>query len=342
MRWAGLTLHFLDIGRPDAGRRPWLNGAVSTPGSGMASADRIRPKGVGRRRGTVAAAAILLGLLAWAAWPAKPPAPDWSREYDVSARAPELIPPGTVIGRTAPPGWSHLVIKGLPRVHPRHRAGLPDLTVRMASWLFTAFVADIQPDGAGHYRLRAVALGLGTAVDGRDTVVTPETAKQFGVDLTWITRPILAKGYEVQSRAVVAAHGPTLGLVDAPVWFQRDGTNALIRFRYALLVDGPTGRLDVLMWPLDPDRAGAADPPEAFRLDPGTIDEAQLIPDPAQFFAGIPTEAGFAVDRVPPYRDRLPLPPELRGLAAQTRFTPDEAFALETGLRQLTAAPPDR
>jgi hypothetical protein len=46
-----------------------------------------------------------------------------------------------------------------------------------------------------------------------------------------------------------------MGLMRAPVWFRRDGRNALNRHRYALLVDGPTGRLDVLMWPLDPDRA---------------------------------------------------------------------------------------
>ena len=77
-----------------------------------------------------------------------------------------------------------------------------------------------------------------------------------------------------------------------------------------------------------------SEPVRAYLL--GTIDEAELVPDMGEFTAGVPSEAGFGVDRFPPHAERYLLPPDLRPLAGQTRFTPAEAHALETGLRKLT------
>jgi hypothetical protein len=300
-----------------------------------------------RRRQLLIAGGLAAVAAAWAVWPSAPPVPDWSGEYDVSARPPEAIPPGTVIGRSAPPGWSHLVIKSLPRVHPEYRSKVPGLlavqreeTARMVGWMFTAFLADVVREDAapGRHRLRAVALGLGTSANGKDTIVTPETAAAHGVELNWITREILTTGYTRQRQAVMVVHGSTLGLLDTLAWFRCDGKNKLVRFRYALLVDAPTGRLDVLVWSLGPDGGGCGELAEVVRLAPDTIDEAELIPDPAEFSrAGVPSEAGFAVDKLPPGRVRLLLPPDLRPLAGRTRFTADEARALEARLRQLLA-----
>jgi hypothetical protein len=284
-----------------------------------------------------------LGVIAWAVWPSPVPVPIWAADYDVSARPPEAIPPGTVIDRSAPVGWSHLVVKSLPRVRPEHREKVNALTARMTSWMFAAFIADVQPekrDGATRYRLRAVALGLGTSINGRDTIITPETAAQHGIQLNLITRPILTKGYEIQRLAVVVVHGPTLGLVDTPVWYRCGEKNRLIRFRYALLVDGLTGRLDVVVWALDPEDA-CGDSSSAVVLAANTIDEAELVPDLSKFTAGLTTaEDGFGVDRLPPHRTRLLLAPDLRDLAAKTKFTPDEPRDLEAGLRRLLDARP--
>jgi hypothetical protein len=289
-----------------------------------------------RRIVLLAAGAAGLAVAAWAIRPGPPSEPDWAHAYEVTARPPDAIPPGTVIDRTAPPGWSHLVIKSKPRIRPDQRPLVNDLTARMAGWMFTAFLADVRPDDTGRprHRLRTVALGLGCTVDGRDVVITPEAAAEHGADLGWITRTILTAGYERQRQAVVAIHGPTLGLVDTPVWFRTDGKHRLIRFRYALLVDAADGKLDVLAWAVDPERG---DPELAVRLAPDTIDEAELLVDPDEFTFGVPSEAAFAVDRLPPGRGPFPLPPDLRPLAGATRFTPDTARELEAGLRRLPA-----
>ena len=208
------------------------------------------------------AVVVLVGIIVWAVWPASAPAPTWVADYDVTVRPPEEISSGTVIGRSAPDGWSHLVLKSLPRVRPEHREKLNALTVRMSAWMFPAIVADIrvaeQRGSSVKFHLRSVALGLGTSVGGRDTIITPETAEQFGVELDWITREILTEGYKTQRRTVVVVHGRTFGLVDTAVWYRCGEKNRLLRLRYGLLVAGLYGQLDVLVWLLD-EKGGCGD-----------------------------------------------------------------------------------
>jgi hypothetical protein len=211
----------------------------------------------------------------------------------------------------------------------------------MASWMFTAFVADIRADSRGDkplHRIRAIALGLGTASGGRDIIITPETAAEHGVELDWITREILTKGYATQRLAMVVAQGPTMAIVDTPVWYRSEGKHQLLRFRYALLADSSTGLLETLVWLLD--AAGGCGDGTAAILAPDTMDEAELIPDPREFNAlGIPSDGAFAVDRLPPSRARTLLPTDLRALAVQGKYTVAEAGSLEQHLRQMLAQP---
>jgi hypothetical protein len=290
-----------------------------------------------------------LGVFAWLLWPTRMPPPAWAADYDLTARHPESLPPGTVVGGEPPAGWSHLVIKSRPRVRESEVPKVPknaligrDGSVRMAGWMIPVFAADVRPETRGmetRHRLRAVAQGMCVAVGGRDVVVTPETAKDHGVGLDWITGTILKKGYETQRMSVIVVHGPTFGLVDCPVWFRCGDTNRLVRFRYALLVDAPTGKLDVLVWLLDPD-AECGDATTAELLAPNLVDAPELVPDPKEFNSlGIPSDAAFGVDQLPAGRVRVSLPPGLRDLSAKTRFTAGEARTLEAGLRDLLPSP---
>lgn len=312
-----------------------------------------------RRIGWIAGGLAALGLCVagwvWATWPAAPPPPDWSGEYntappppeagspdgsdgyDLTARPPEQIAPGTVVDRTAPKGWSHLVIKSLPHVREDQKKGLPALTVEKAGWMFTAFTADVVPDdraGRKRFRFRAAGLGLGANVNGRDTILTPDSKDHLG----WIGREILTKGYEVQRNAVVVLQGPSIGLVDTPVWFRCDDDNRLVRYRYALLVDTAAGRLDTLVWRLGVEGGACGDLGRAVWLNPDTIDPAELLVDRRKVNRlGIPADDAFAVDGLPPGRATLMIPPDLRPLAGQTRFTAAEAHSLDAGLRKMIA-----
>lgn len=270
--------------------------------------------------------------------------PAWADDYDLSAQPPEAIAPGTEVDRGPPAGWSHLVIKSLPRVKPSEIPRIPwnplgrDFVVKRVSWMFTAFTADVVPERQGahtRYRLRAIGLGLGAKVNGRDIVLTVESAGRLGHKLDWIQEETLTTGYRIQQQARVVVHGPSFALLDTPVTFRCGTKNRMIRYRYALLVDPPTGRLDVLAWRLG-DAEGCSDLSRAVLMNPNTIDEAELIPDPAAFgTGGRPNEASFGVDELPPYRLEVALPPEITGLVGQSKFTPDDARTLEAALRKL-------
>lgn len=298
----------------------------------------------------VAAAALLAGAGAavWATWPAPTVLPEWAPEYaagpappaaatdyDLKPAPPAEIAPGTVVGKAPPEGWSHLVIKSLPRVRADQRAGLPELTVEKAGWMFTAFLADVAKEKDGTFALKRVGLGLGAKGNERDMVVTSDTGRKLGAELGLFGGMILDKGYEVQRKAVVPLRSVGFWLLDTPVWFKCGDTNKLVRYRYALLADRPTGRLDVLMWSLGADGAGCGQLAEVVRIASNTIDPAELVVDRRKVNRlGIPSDDAFAVEVLPP-GTRRPMPDDLRTLAATTRFTADSARDLDTRLRRL-------
>lgn len=304
----------------------------------------------------LAGAALSVAAVVWATWPEPPLQTDWSGEYntapqttspgdfpvtyDLVSRPLGSIPPGTVVESSPPPGWSHLVIKSLPRVREDQKAGLSSLLIGNASWMFSTFLADVQKETIGdraRYRFNKAALGLGAKAKGRDTVLTAETGRKLGGDLGLFGGEILAKGYEVQHKAILVLSGPSMALIDTPVWFRCGEDNRLVRYRYALLVDQSTGALDVLLWRLGVD-GQCADLQTAVRLAPNTIDPAELVVDRKKINGlGIPSDDAFAVAKLPPGRP-VPLPEDLRKLAAQTRFTAEDAHSLDTALRKLPPA----
>jgi hypothetical protein len=289
------------------------------------------------------AVALFGGALVWAFRP--PPAPEWSADYDTSAKPPDAIAPGTVVERGPPAGWTHLVIKSLPRVRasevpkvPRNPLVSRDTLVRMTSWMFTAFAADVVREESGphaRYRLRAIGLGLGASANGRDTVFTADTAERFGIEMDFVRKEIITTSYRVQDRARVLVLGPSFAVLDAPVTFRCGARNRMIRFRYALLADARTGGLDVLCWRVG-DVPEHSDLTRAVLLDPNTVHDAELVTDSQGFSAvGIPGELAFGVDALPPHRLEVPLPEVLHPLAGASRFTAPDAHELERALRAL-------
>jgi hypothetical protein len=291
----------------------------------------------------VCAVMATTGLVARYMRPSVAP-PGWADDYDVTAIAPESIAPGTVVENGPPDGWSHLIIKSLPRVKPSEMPRIPtklgrEYVIQKVSWMFTVFAADVVKEQHGshtRYRLRAVGLGLGTRVNGRDTVLTSATAERFGEPMDPIKKQTLDTGYGVQQQSRVVVHGSSFALVDTPVTFRCGDRNRMVRFRYGMLVDSHTGRLDVFCWEIGAEGGECADLSRAVLLAPNTIDRVELVVDPAGFNdLGIPNELAFGVDVLPPHKLEVRLPPQLNPLVGKTKFTPEEAHTLEDSLRKL-------
>jgi hypothetical protein len=263
---------------------------------------------------------------------------------DVTPRSVHLLQPGTVVGDDGPPqGWTNLVIKSHPHLGDADRARVADATARLSGFLFTSMVANVQPEpGANppHYRLADVAVGVGTAVHGRDTVLSPDTRDRLGANLSFLAGIVFSMVYEGQKDVRTVASSGSFMVIDTPSVMKRGERNSKVHFRYALLVDAPTGRLDVLVWLIDRDKQGnnvaVNDPAEA--LPPNKLEDAVLHLDDTQYTV-LPTELAFGVLHVPQGQARVSFPDALKAVASKPQLTAAEAEQMEASLRGLLAAP---
>ena len=258
--------------------------------------------------------------------------------YALDGEPVALLPPETVVGDTPPEGWTHVILKSEPRVHSGAVEKLFDWEKKYVSFLFMTTVARVKDQGTrfrAHYMLEEVALGLGTTVKGKDIILSPESQAQSGADLALPFRLILKGAYLKQQEARYVIHGTTFVLFDTPVLMQRPDGHHEILFRYALLVDPNSGRLDTLVWGID--RKNVVDPvvgPIEW-LAPGTIDPAPVHVEAREFVLGRPGPNAFAAERLPHGQRQLPISINLGPLLSQERYTPKEAQELHRALLRL-------
>jgi hypothetical protein len=261
--------------------------------------------------------------------------------YDVTARPMALIQPGTVIGNRPPQGWSHLIIKSFPRTTAGDMDKVSNLALQMSSLLSTAFLANVEAvpgQGASppHYRLGAMAIGFATRIQGKDTIISPDTQRQLGADFGFIARQVLAAAYERQQDARVVARSETSAIVDTPAYMLRGTRHRPVILRYALLVDAQTGRLDTLLWLIDRDnRGGYVGPSSPMQwLPPNKIQDCEMHVDAGEFTLGVAAEDAFAIMHIPRGVKEIPFSDDLKGLAAQPRLSAGMATAMEGKLRE--------
>lgn len=282
----------------------------------------------------------LLGLFCVTDVYCQPAAPALPR-YDVTAQRIDLLPPGTVIPDNAPPqGWTYLVIKTHPYAATGDLEQLSASSRKLSGLLVTAMVARVQGEtvnGRTPYRLSGIATGLGTRIGNQDVVITPDTQKKLGADLGLIARTVLSKSYEKQLENRLVARSDTMIVVDTPAIMVRRNRNRPVTFRYVLLVDPQTGKLNTLVWYIDRDdkggHTGVGDHMEW--LPPNKLQEIPLYVDGREFTLGIPSDQAFATTRLPQGQKQIPMPKDLAPLAGEPQFSTEKAQALETRLREL-------
>jgi hypothetical protein len=273
--------------------------------------------------------------------PRNVPAPVTSAQKPVpSIRAVDLITPGTVIDRSAPKGWTHLVLKSQPRLPDKEKRKVGDTTGRLATLVFTATAAVVEPYDAGdgrRYRLAKLGLGVGVNIAGKDVIVSPDTQARLGANLGLLARQVISAVYEKQKTVRLVAVGPTVAVLDTPAFMPRGKGHAPVVMRYAFLVDPATGKLDTLVWRIDTDGRGGYDGATGMIewLPPNKMIDAELQVDPGEFTLGVPSERAFAVKRIPDGQRQFSIPDGLRSPAGLARLTPQQAGQLTQGLRDM-------
>lgn len=258
--------------------------------------------------------------------------------YDVTLRRLNAIPPGVVIDKEAPKGWSHLILKSYSRPSSGDINQLSATADRLTRLLFTAIVADVKEEktsnGGKRYRLAKVAVGLGTRIDGKDTVITPDTQRRLGADLGLLARVVLRTAQEKIAEITVVARSPSMMVFDSPSFLVVEGKHKPIVLRYAVLIEEATGRLHTLVWALIREDGKYSGPIGAIQcLPPNVTSDSVLHVDGDEFSLGQPTEKAFALTAPPKGEKEIAVSDALKPLASRARFLTATAAELESKLR---------
>jgi hypothetical protein len=260
--------------------------------------------------------------------------------YGVTPHRIDLIPPGTVLDKGPPKGWSHLIIKSHPHPGTGDMAKVNESTYQLASFIFTGFVANVRGEQVGgqvQYRLEHVAVGLGTNIKGRDTIISPETQQRLGANLSLLARVVFDKTYQMQQDVMVAVSSNTLAVVDTPAVMLRGNKHRPVILRYTLLVDPKTGHLDTVLWLIDKDDQGRYVGPSSpiEWLPENKVQEVVLHVDGNEFTLGVPSENAFAASTLPQGKKQIIFPDDLKPIAGQRRLTVEMARQLEGRLKEI-------
>jgi hypothetical protein len=279
---------------------------------------------------------VAIVVCCWLSWPEGQQA--GAVDIDVSPRQPAFLEPGTVVGNRAPKGWSHLVIRTVPRIDDDSRDAVSDGVARLAAMLFTAVVADVRRDN-GAYSLATVAVGVGAKVNDDPTILTSATQAKLGANFSWLERQVLSAGEKQVDQMLLAARSPTMAILDAPSIMLHEGKHRNVIFRYLLLIDPENGRLQTLVWPLLKRKNGEGleliGPAEVLKAN--TVDDFAMHVDSDEFIFGVPTTMSFATKRPPLGERKLRWPESLKAVAAESPLSAAEAAKLERELRKLLA-----
>jgi hypothetical protein len=209
--------------------------------------------------------------------------------------------------------------------------------------LFTAIVADVKEeknaDGGKRYKLAKAAVGLGTRIGGKDTIITPDTQRRLGADLGLLARVVLRTAQEKIGEIRIVARSPSMILFDSPSYLVVERKHKPVVLRYALLVDERMGRLNALVWALGREDGKYSGPLGSIQwLPPNLTGDCVLHVDGNEFSLGQPTEKAFAATALPKGEKEIAVGDELKPLAARPRFSTATAAELEKMLRKAMRA----
>jgi hypothetical protein len=253
---------------------------------------------VGRRQrpaivwgtGVTAAVCGVAGWLAYNQFLQPPPQPDetvrplvnatWS--CDALPQPMPRIPAGTSFVKEPPPGWSHLILKVMPRYRPDGSSRVPAMLTQVINLFFFAFLAQVErtdADPLGPFVLVRIGVGVGVSGEGTDRICAANEEGKLGEQDGLLFRGALRSAEKDIATARRMARTPNLWVFDTPVRVAYKQTGALITRRFAVYAGRQDGRLTTLFWELaqGPNDAYVPDETAVYRLPPGLIQEMPLV-----------------------------------------------------------------
>jgi hypothetical protein len=281
------------------------------------------------------------------AWGSAPAISHWAT-FAIGFSQPKLVylHPGTKLTEKPPEGWSHLVLKSLPRLASGDQADLPTSASKIATMFRTFIVANVKPLDLAEkdFILDMIGIGLCTPnEEGSDTVVNGERADALGLHLSTVERLVLDATEAKLAEGRVIVRTPTFALFRGPALLATAGKHHKVDVYYAFCVERTTGRLHVAVWSL-PTPGFRATPPPVQMVALGSSKPSYDCPVDvrATRILGLPINYSFAMQDLPPGRV-LEIPTTLGESLVEAARSPSKVDAeeMETAIRKLLVTVPD-
>jgi hypothetical protein len=248
-------------------------------------------------------------------------------EAGVSVR---LVPlePGAVVDEGPPRGWTHRIIRSIPRLATGDLASLPASASATATLFRTIIAAQVVEQG-GAYRLARIGVGNAVPVRGREVIVTPDGPPEALATLGLVERIVLQEAERKLAEGRLACATATFALYRTPTVLRAGERHVDAVLNYALLVEPRSGALTTLVW------AGGR-PREIVALPANLTFDAALDVRASRKVGPLPVAWSFALDALPPGRT-IAVPPALAEALSDTASPAEIERALRGLLRDAVA-----
>lgn len=239
------------------------------------------------------------------------------------------IPSGTVVGKGAPEGWTHLVLLVHPRLGSGDVSALPHVAARYTQMFQLTILARTKAHTLDH-----VALGYAVDIDTRKVVITSTNTQ--GAPLDFIGRRVFEKNELMLGDLVEVGRSSTSSVFDAPAIVLRDGKHARMIYRHLIRVGPDTGKLAALVWLMEPGQGGEHVPVDAAVLLPPGLREDRVLNVKKEKIStfGVPADDALALVGLPKEGTPVPFTPALRQAGAHRRYSPATLAQLDEAVRE--------
>jgi hypothetical protein len=251
----------------------------------------------------------------------------------------------TRVGDAPPEGWSHLVLKSIPRLASGEWRELPQVAHQTATMFRTVILADVQPLGLDkQFILSRVGLAMCVpARDGKsdDIVVSSDRVQALGMRLSTVEQMVLDAAEAELAESRIVAFTSSFALMRSPVTLVVGNKHHKVDLYYAFCVEPTTGRLRVGVWSMWPGDVKQPPPPSVIELAPKTKFDCALDVQ-AKRLVGFPISWSFAMQTLPPghaipIKGNKPMGEKIVAITKHPRDVNSEEF--ERMLRTILYAP---
>jgi hypothetical protein len=254
------------------------------------------------------------------------------------------LPPGLKVGTNPPEGWSHLVLKSIPRLASGERGSLPAGSSKTATMFHTAILADVRPVDQDEKDFVLARIGVGMCIPQQehDVVISSDRVQALGIRLSMVERLVLDAAEAELAEGRVIVRTPTFALFRGRATLVVADKHRKIAIYYAFCVERTTGRLQVGCWAMAPAAEPQQPPLALVKLGGNPVFDCALDVRAKRLLSAIPVSWSFAMRTLPPGRT-LRIPPELREMIVATARRPRDADPeqLERSLSSILAEPRD-